>query len=91
MSRNIKFNYRRLSPQDFMALLRRSTLSLTEFLYLSGRRREQIENYVNGEERGYTPTMGDALIMELAALDAANIDDMKDIAGKYSTGQSEKE
>lgn len=81
---NTKFEYRRLGPAEFKALLKRSTLSLDDFIYLAGRRREQIEYFIEGDTRHYSPTMGDVLILELATLDDANIDDMMEIVDGYS-------
>jgi hypothetical protein len=86
-----KFDHRRLSPAEFRALLKRSRLSLRDFLYLTGRRREQIESYIEDDTRSFIPTMGDVLILELAALDSANVDDMMEIVDGYWLEPSQKE
>jgi len=78
-----KFAYNRLTPARFNALLARSGLSLTEFLRMTGRRRDTMEQWLAGDSNGFAPTMGDALILELAALDEANVDDMNEIVDQY--------
>lgn len=85
-----KFSYQRLSPQDFTALLNRTGLTVGDFLWLTGRRRDQIEQFLRSDHppgtSAFTPTMGDALILELAA-DKAIADDMFEIVNRYTDGQ----
>lgn len=84
MPRVVKFNHRRLTPAEFKELLERSGLTLTEFLYLSGRRSDVIEQWSNGNHNGgFVPTMADAMILELAAFNEDLVDDMLDIADRY--------
>lgn len=85
-----RFVHRRLSPAEFTLKLRESGLTLSDFLFLSGRNRQQITEFQAGRSVSYTPTMGDAMILELAMLDDANIDDMFDIANAYVEGTNQK-
>lgn len=87
----IKYKHRRLKPDEFRVLLRAAGLSLSDFLLLSGRRRDQMEQFLSGDISGYTPIMADAMILELAALDAANVEDMMEIVARYCEGVSKKE
>lgn len=79
------FRHRRLSPSDFVELMKLGGLTIEDVCYLTGRRREQIERFIAGNEnQGFNPTMADAMVLELAVLDEANVDDMLDIADMYA-------
>ena len=71
-------------------MLNRARLSLQDFLYISGRRRDQVEGFLtqsSGDKPSpYTPTMGDVMLVELAARGEDNIEIMFDIADRYSEG-----
>lgn len=86
----IRYRYRPISPEEFSRLLKESTLSLDDFLYLTGRRRDVMEHFLAGTRHDFTPTMGDVLIVELAKLDKEGIDDMFELVGRHFEGKGKR-
>lgn len=77
-----RYRHKRLSPAEFRALLRRAGLKVGDFLFFTGRKREQVEQFETGRGDVFTPTMGDAMILELAT-DARTRERMFAIAESY--------
>lgn len=86
MSR-MKHKYRRLTPEEFSKLRELSEMSLQEFLKITGRSYDQVSEFLRrdatDDRRSFTPTMGDAIILELCARDPGIVDEMLEIAEQY--------
>lgn len=82
----VKYNHRRVSPPEFERLLKGANLSITDFLYLTGRRRDQVEKFLMKEKGDYVPTMGDVMVLELASRDEDVAELMFEIAADYDDG-----
>jgi hypothetical protein len=67
--------------------MRNAGMKMNDFLFLTGRSIIAVGKFLN-EEKGapFTPTMGDVLILELAARDPKMLDRMTAIANEYSLG-----
>lgn len=67
-----QFKFRRVDAAEFKALLDRADMTVSDFLYFSGRRRDQVGVFLGGrdtKERAiYIPTMGDMQLLHLAIL-----------------------
>lgn len=83
-----KYNHRRLTPREFSHLLRRAGMKINDFLFVTGRQSLAVGRFLSeaGLPSPYTPTMGDALILELAARDPDMLERMLAIANEYSEG-----
>lgn len=83
---SVKYQFRRVSPTEFSALMRRGSINVNDFLFITGRRREQVLRFLTegAGKASWTPTMGDVLILELCARDPAMIDTLTAIANEYS-------
>lgn len=76
-----RYFHRRVSPDEFRQMLKRASMKIGDFLLVTGRRRQQVDQFLDG--RGdFMPTMGDALVLELAA-DAVIRNRMFEIAASY--------
>ncbi len=92
-----KYTHRRVDAAEFSALLNRASFTVDDFLYLTGRRRQQLERFFGGRSQEYVPTMAEVLILELAiAAQGTGLDDewvitqMFEIVGKYDPGPPER-
>lgn len=94
----IRYAHRRLSPAEFSRLLNDAGFSVDDFIYLTGRRRDQLERFLTGQRQDYIPTMAEVLILELVkAMEARGTDDswvtaqtMYDIVRTYDAGPPPK-
>lgn len=83
----MKYDHRRVSPQEMWAKMKAAGLKMRDFLFLTGRRREQVEDFLSEAGRpSYTPTMGDVLIVEMAIRHPETRHQMMAIANEYSQG-----
>lgn len=86
-TKGMKFRYRKITSSEFGALLRKANVTTDEFRLFSGRTKDQISEFmdedVGDDRRRYTPTMGDAVIIELLAIDPSLAELMRAIAMRY--------
>lgn len=83
-----KYTHRRVTPDEFRALLASAGISVRDFLFLTGRAFDQVDGFVRqkalGDRRAYTPTMGDVLLLEVASRHPGMAQTMNDIVNEYS-------
>lgn len=83
MANRFKYYHRKLSRHEFNELLNKAGIVLNDFLYITGRNAVQLSTFMKGQNDAYTPTMGDALVLELLARGVISYDSMADIADEY--------
>lgn len=76
------YHFRRISPDEFRALLKAAGMSIGDFTYITGRKRLQINAFLDGYIERWQPTMADVMILELAA-DRPTLEDMFDVSHRY--------
>lgn len=82
-----KYFHRRVTPREFSLLMRKAGMRVNDFLFLTGRSIIQVSKFLDDEPNpSYTPTMGDVLLLEMAARDPNTLDRMMAIANEYSLG-----
>ena len=82
-----RYQYRRLGPAAFRDLLSSTSLRRSDFMRVSGRHSIVLAQYlgedVAARSRGAEPSMGDVMLLELAARVPGLADTMLDIADEY--------
>lgn len=87
-----KYHHRRVTPAEFTGLMRRAGMKMNDFLFLTGRHVEAVSKFLSSERNApFTPTMGDVMILEMAARDPDALDKMTEIANEYSAGPRPEE
>lgn len=82
-----RYQFRRLSPAEFMALRRAASVSVRDFMYLTGRHSHLVAQYHGETDKSdQRPSMGDVLILEILRRRPDLYDAMMDICDEYSLG-----
>lgn len=87
LSKGGKFKYQTITPERFTELRQKANLTVDEFRFIAGRSPGQMTDFLKnpdpGDRRLYSPTMGDAVIIELLAIDPSLAELMRSIAMNY--------
>lgn len=86
-----RFHHHRLTEKEFSAKLRAANLSVRDFMFLTGRHQALVRTYLGefaANKENQRPSMGDAMILELIMKHPDLVDDMFEIANRYSLGPS---
>lgn len=86
-----KYRFRRLSPDEFRAMMNKAGMSINDFLFLTGRHSAQIMKFLGGDEDQWRPTMADILVVETAGMSEKNKSALMRIAGKYLVDEATTE
>lgn len=85
-----RYTFRRVTPQEFRALLKAAKMDLGDFTYITGRQRLQVNAFLDGLIERWQPTMADVMLLELAA-DEPTLEDMFAISDRYLDHATEQQ
>lgn len=83
MNPHHRYRFRKIRPEQLQALLDKADATVDDFMYVTGKGQTQVNGFLDSSRNDYTPTMGEVILLELAARGLIHIDKMCEIADEY--------